>query len=119
MGENLCDNCPDNVKGLCCYSAIAIEGYNIILKNHPCKHLDLKTKKCLIYNERFSKRRECLTAIEGLTLAALPEGCLYIKKYGNNNTPFKINYIPENISDRAKRVIEYHNLMRHDLIAKY
>ena len=48
--ENLCLKCP--VRGECCYLSGMIDGFNIIFDFQPCKHLNIKTGLCNVYDNR-------------------------------------------------------------------
>ena len=70
-----CDNCPDNIRGLCCYHS-AVFG-NSKVQTYPCPYLDLKTKLCTIYDNRYELNPMCLTIEQARIMGNLPEGCLY------------------------------------------
>jgi len=53
--------------------------FNLILENQPCPNLDLKTKLCTIYDERFEKAPHCFTIEDSIGKGGLPKGCLYLK----------------------------------------
>ena len=99
--KNLCINCE--IKGLCCYHSVIVVGkngqrYNVILKSKPCQFLDLKTKKCLVYKNRYKVNPYCITIKEAIRQNALPVDCLYVKdnEEYKKNVP-KIDYIPDDL----------------------
>lgn len=91
MIKNLCNNCPDEIRGLCCFYNIIIEGHNVILRNQHCKYLDLETKKCKVYKERFKKQPNCLQRDKMYNTGCLPEGCLYLKDHPEREENPKID----------------------------
>lgn len=113
--ENLCKLCSDNIRGTCCYVGVHLQEpnrimcmkcpehirgecninkdnlpniskkYNVILSNHPCKYLDLKTKMCSIYPDRLKVNPRCNTIRQGITTGIWHPECIYIK----NNKKYK------------------------------
>jgi uncharacterized cysteine cluster protein YcgN (CxxCxxCC family) len=82
--ENLCMKCP--VRGACCYLSIDLEGFNVILSEKPCEHLDAKTGLCTTYEDRLKvpwcKEGEAIHGCGGL-----PKGCLLAKEGENLKVP--------------------------------
>lgn len=77
--ENLCNECPPSLRGICCYFMLDLNGYKITLLNHPCKYLNQKTGRCKIYNKRKEINPNCLTLEEMYIVGGLPKDCLYVK----------------------------------------
>jgi len=76
--KNLCNYCPDNVRGLCCYFSDFIKGVQIVVDEH-CKFLNEETGWCTVYKERFQKNHNCLTIEKMKELGTLPRKCPYIQ----------------------------------------
>jgi len=58
LADNLCSNCK--TPGLCCTaSAMGLKGEKIYLPSLPCRYLDMNTKQCKVYFERFEKAPWC------------------------------------------------------------
>lgn len=106
---NLCESCPDNIKGTCCYysepimtpyimmcercpehirnictfpkSEVKEKGiqYNIILPNHPCKYLNTHVNLCSVYKNRFNKHPYCLNIAKAIKMGVLLKDCIYVK----------------------------------------
>lgn len=79
MDRELCSDCPEDIKGYCCYLNVRLGDYNVILENQPCPFLDLKTKLCTVYGEREEKAPHCLEVEMTIGKGGLPKGCLYLK----------------------------------------
>lgn len=75
---NLCIDCPDGVRGLCCHVNIPIEGYNIVLDHVYCSMLDPKTQFCSDYKNRKQYKPWCLHGENMFNRGGLPKGCLYL-----------------------------------------
>ncbi len=103
MNEKFCKKCE--IKGLCCYHSVLLRGkdgtrYNVILKNHPCKFLDIETRKCLIYDNRFILNPYCVEIEQAVRQQCLPGECLYLKlkkyeKYDKSHP--KLDHIPAGV----------------------
>jgi len=74
--ENLCLKCP--VRGACCYLSIPLEGFNVILSEKPCEHLNTETGLCKVYNKR-NEVPHCKTDEGVHGCGSLPKGCLLVK----------------------------------------
>ncbi len=77
--ENLCNECPPNIKGSCCYFQLQLNGHIFTLTNHPCKYLNIKTRRCKVYHKRKKTNPNCLTLEEMYIQGGLPKKCLYVK----------------------------------------
>lgn len=72
--ENLCQRC-----GLCCFEK-GIDGTGRIIETQvPCRHLDIHTRLCRVYNNRQQVEFDCikLTSEKVAELKWLPESCAY------------------------------------------
>lgn len=70
---NLCKKC-----GKCCYIKTIVAGIPVFTR-HYCEYLDLNTRLCKIYKNRFKKNKNCLTIEEAISIKALPNDCPYVK----------------------------------------
>lgn len=107
--KNLCEQCPDDIRGSCCYYSVHIETpsymlcedcpqhikekceypkedisergkkYAIMLPYH-CKFLDPETKMCSVFDNRFTRSRICRTIKEGKRTGIWHSKCLYVSK---------------------------------------
>ena len=119
--ENLCVNCPEEIRGICCNYLAWIEGHLIYLPNHPCKYLNLDTRKCSIYEKRHEINPNCLTLKEMYIKGTLPKNCPYII---NDSTYQKrkdiaLLALPFNISDKGKFEFSKLNNQEHSEIGCY
>jgi uncharacterized cysteine cluster protein YcgN (CxxCxxCC family) len=73
--ETLCRGC-----GGCCFEKIEDERGTIFYTQAPCRYLDVVTRQCRIYDNRFAINPECvkLTAELVPTLRWLPRDCGYL-----------------------------------------
>lgn len=79
INEKVCKECPDGVRGYCCYLNTILGKHNVILENQPCPYLNLKIKLCSIYDEREKLAPHCFSAKDTIGKGGLPKGCLYLK----------------------------------------
>ena len=101
--KNLCLQCNEEIKKYCCYNSVIVVGesgkrYNVIIKTKPCKFLDTKTLKCLVFENRFKLNPYCLSVKEAIKANAFQKGCLYVKddkSYKEGIT--KIDYYPDDL----------------------
>ena len=79
--ETLCKGC-----GSCCFEKIENERGTIFYTQTPCRYLDVVTRLCRIYDNRFVINPECvkLTAELVPNLRWLPRDCGYV-------TPLPVN----------------------------
>ena len=118
--ENLCVNCPEEIRGICCNYSGWLEGYWIYLPNHPCQYLNLNTKKCSIYEKRKEINPNCLTLKEMDILGTLPKNCPYVINdsiYQKRNTV--LSTLPFNVSNRIKFEFSQLNSQKHSEIGCY
>ena len=73
--EALCKGC-----GECCLEKIEDQRGTIFYTMKPCRYLDVETRQCKIYDNRFAINPECvkLTAELVPTLRWLPRDCGYV-----------------------------------------
>ena len=119
--ENLCINCSDEIKGICCYYLTWLEGHLIYLPNHPCKYLNLNTRKCSIYEKRHEINPNCLTLKEMYIKGTLLKNCPYVindSKYQKREDT-AILTLPFNISDKTKFEFSQLNNRDHSEIGSY
>ena len=93
--ETLCRGC-----GSCCFEKIEGEQGTIFYTQTPCRYLDVVTRQCRIYDNRFIINPECvkLTAELVPTLRWLPRDCGYVMAPPVNCTP-----TPRRRRNRRKR----------------
>ncbi len=119
--ENLCVNCPDEIRGICCYYLGLIEGHLIYLPNHPCKYLDLNTQKCSIYEKRKEINPNCLTLKEMYIKGTLPKRCPYVINdltYQKRKDTAILTF-PFNVSNGIKFEFSKLNSQQHSEIGCY
>lgn len=115
--NNLCVHCPPEVRGICCYFTLPLDGALYTLTNHPCKYLNIKTKRCRIYETRKEGNPNCLTVEEMKIICSLPKECLYVKNDPNYKSMRKS---PETIKNaKLLEQFEQENNLTHDEIAIY
>jgi len=73
--ESRCRSC-----GSCCFEKIEDEQGTIFYTRTPCRYLDVITRQCRVYDNRFAINPECvkLTAALVPTLRWLPRDCGYV-----------------------------------------
>lgn len=73
--ETLCQGC-----GSCCFEKIEDEQGTIFYTQTPCRYLDVVTRQCRIYDNRFTINPECVKLTPQLvpTLRWLPRDCGYV-----------------------------------------
>jgi hypothetical protein len=73
--EALCKEC-----GECCLEKIEDERGTIFYTLKPCRYLDVETRQCRIYHNRFTINPECVKLTPELvtTLRWLPGDCGYV-----------------------------------------
>jgi len=82
--ETLCRGC-----GSCCFEKIVDEQGTIFYTQTACRYLDVVTRQCRIYDNRFAINPECvkLTAELVPTLRWLPRDCGYVAAQPVNIPP--------------------------------
>lgn len=70
--EAICRRC-----GKCCAEKVEIDG-EMYLTRHMCRFLDLKTRRCSVYPERFRAEPDCRSTFEGLPRMIFPADCPYV-----------------------------------------
>jgi uncharacterized cysteine cluster protein YcgN (CxxCxxCC family) len=91
--ESRCRAC-----GSCCFEKIENDRGTIFYTQTPCRYLDVVSRRCRIYNNRFAINPECVKLTPELvtTLRWLPSDCGYRK-----NIPADVPIPPR--QKRAKR----------------
>ena len=108
---NRCLDC--SIRGLCCYFSTLIDGkHNIILKDHPCSHLNTETGLCIDYENRKTIYPECLDIEHAKAIGGLPKGCLHIKKGEELPYPQK-RKLRDDDNERIRVRTAYINSMPH------
>lgn len=79
--EDLCLDCPDQIRGLCCHINIPFGEFNIVLEHVHCPFLDKETKLCSDYENRQQIASWCLHGEGMFGKGGLPRGCLYLKDH--------------------------------------
>ena len=82
--EKLCRGC-----GSCCFEKIEDERGTIFYLMKACRYLDVVTRQCRIYDNRFSINPECVKLTPELvpTLRWLPRDCGYVTSHHQDTTP--------------------------------
>jgi len=82
--ESLCRGC-----GSCCFEKIENERGTIFYTLKACRYLDMDTRQCRIYDNRFTINPDCvkLTAELVPTLRWLPRECGYVMPPPQNVPP--------------------------------
>ncbi len=76
--EALCRRC-----GLCCYEK-EIRGRTVITHlGEPCRYLDIASRRCTVYERRFTACPDChrMTVIHALFVRWLPPSCGYVRRF--------------------------------------
>jgi uncharacterized protein len=76
--EGLCRRC-----GLCCYEK-DVRGLRVeTIWTRPCRFLNVATRECTVYAERFQRCPECrrMTLRHALFVPWLPERCGYVSHF--------------------------------------
>jgi uncharacterized cysteine cluster protein YcgN (CxxCxxCC family) len=76
--EALCLRC-----GKCCYEK-DIEGLKVVTNyRRPCVHLDISTRLCTVYENRFKLCPQCrrMTLRHAMFVRWLPESCGYVRRF--------------------------------------
>ncbi len=69
----------------------------------PCKFLDLKTKECIVYKERFIKQPKCMQLYEVLDAEYQPSTCGYVEELKEKGKEYKDPIIVNNLDDVKKK----------------
>ena len=76
--DSLCIQC-----GLCCYRKEYRHGRMMINLNRPCNYLDVESRLCMVYENRFKICSDCrkVTLYHAFFSSLMPEECGYVQKY--------------------------------------
>lgn len=113
MHGNLCKNCPEKIKGYCCFLNMDLGIHNIILENVPCPYLDLETKLCKVYSRRDKEAPWCLNIKEGIKKGGLPKGCLYLRNKIIDKPPYPKVFIKDIIDELKPIHIAIYNTINN------
>jgi uncharacterized cysteine cluster protein YcgN (CxxCxxCC family) len=93
--ETLCRGC-----GCCCFEKIEDDRGTIFYTQTPCRYLDVVTRQCRIYDNRFVINPECVKLTVELvpTLRWLPRDCGYVRP-----APVNVPPMPGRRCTRRKR----------------
>jgi uncharacterized cysteine cluster protein YcgN (CxxCxxCC family) len=82
--EKLCRGC-----GECCFEKIEDERGTIFYTRKACRYLDLETRQCRIYDNRFIINPECIKLTPELveSLRWLPRDCGYVVQRQESQPP--------------------------------
>lgn len=91
--ESRCTVC-----GRCCFEKVEDEQGTIFHTRIPCRYLDVVSRRCRIYENRFAINPECIKLTPELvdTLRWLPDDCGYRQPRPVEGTPWR--------RDREKRL---------------
>ena len=109
--EELCEKCPDGVRGMCCHVNIPIGEFNITLENVHCPFLNTETMLCSDYANRKTLAPWCLHGENMFGKGGLPKGCLYLK-----DCPEKEPHPKQMIKDILPQLPHHKQL---ELVGKY
>jgi len=76
--RNLCNYCPKEIRGLCCYYSVTIKGVEVVCDQH-CQFLDILTGHCKVYKNRFQENPDCFRLEDMKKLGTLPRKCPYVQ----------------------------------------
>jgi len=76
--ESLCARC-----GLCCYEKEKKGTSFVTDYRRPCRFLDKNTRRCTVYETRFTACAECrrMTIFHARFVRWLPETCGYVRRF--------------------------------------
>jgi uncharacterized cysteine cluster protein YcgN (CxxCxxCC family) len=88
--EALCQRC-----GRCCYEKVDFEG-QVYYTQMPCEFLDIATRQCKVYSERFRRRHGCVPlSPENLKAGVLPADCPYVQEIEDYKAPLVDEQVEE------------------------
>jgi len=71
--DAICRRC-----GRCCYEKVDFQG-RVYYTEIPCEYLDLQTRQCRVYPQRFKRRNGCAPLTpDHLKAGILPADCPYV-----------------------------------------
>ena len=76
--ESLCRRC-----GMCCYEKERQGRIVITNFRQPCRYLDVSSRRCTVYDRRFTLCPECrrMTVLRAIFVSWLPRQCGYVQRY--------------------------------------
>ncbi|MCA9323010.1 MAG: hypothetical protein KDB53_19875 [Planctomycetes bacterium] len=96
--EALCRRC-----GKCCTEKVEIEG-RIYLSKKYCRFLDLKTKQCTVYEDRFVAEPDCSGVEAGIKVGIFPSDCPYVKDIEGYVAPVE-TWDDQSITDTIRELL--------------
>lgn len=109
--KNLCIECADGIRGLCCCINVPIGSFNIVMENVSCPFLDKDTMFCSDYEGRKQLAPWCLHGENMFGHGGLPKDCLYLKDHPEKEPKPKVK-----IRDVLSSLPFY---QQQELVAKY
>lgn len=94
--------------GRCCFAKLIIRD-RIVYTPYPCRHLDIDTRLCTVYEKRHEVNPECLTVERGIQLGVFPPDCPYV-----SDLPGYIPPIPADEAEAWLRDVEAAELFHSD-----
>ena len=89
--EDRCRRC-----GECCRKKATDQYGKVYLTDRYCQYLDVKTKRCTVYENRFEVNPNCQTVEEAIATRSLPYDCVYIRRHFHRTVFFTelLGYVP-------------------------
>ena len=72
--------------GRCCYAKLLVED-RIIYVDVPCRHLDVETNLCRVYERRHELNPDCLDVEAGTKRGVFPADCPYVRDVPGYRAP--------------------------------
>ena len=94
--EALCRRC-----GRCCYEKFIVDGH-VFTTRTPCRHLDVKTNLCTVYEERFEVNPQCLDVAGGIVFHAFPADCPYVRGL-RDYLPSEEGWLDDEVARKVER----------------
>lgn len=129
--KTLCVNkCTEKLRKECTYDKTDLpkksKFFNVIMPNHPCKFLNLETKLCRNFENRFYVNRTCQTikAATKRNILALPVGCVYLKgwkgrRYVKRQPKVYYESIESKLCSHGKMIYTLNQSSPHYIVKKY
>jgi uncharacterized cysteine cluster protein YcgN (CxxCxxCC family) len=95
--DSLCRRC-----GSCCFEKIEDDRGTIFYTQTPCRYLDVVTRECRVFENRFSTHSECMQLTPELveTLRWLPPDCGYRVQAVAEEAPHLVRRRPKRKSSK-------------------
>lgn len=82
--EGLCRKC-----GRCCRVKLIAEGEVFVLPE-TCRHLDVRTKLCRVYERRHEVKADCAGVERGIAARVFPGDCPYVAEVADYRAPIEV-----------------------------